>query len=236
MVPDSPPPLARDLDVFDAKSMGYEKGKSYIVSCSSEFREAVLALAEHRGVSPADLARAVLLLLPADTVAQITDPGGPPPGDREAVILQSGPSRGRTLRRKPRLQLRLPKGHTEAELRRALALALEMGAGERSLSMETKEDRSRRRQDDARVRDITEENQQLRRIVEDVSFVPIRDGVASRNEALHVLGFAPNSIPDFSQVRQRFRKLAMVYHPDSPFGDHQRMSQLNQALETLTRS
>ena len=134
------------------------------------------------------------------------------------------------------MQLRLPKGHTEAELRRALALALEMGAGERSLSMESKEDRSRRRQDDARVRDINEENQQLRRIVEDVSFVPIRDGVASRNEALHVLGFAPNSIPDFSQVRQRFRKLAMVYHPDSPFGDHQRMSQLNQALETLTRS
>ena len=37
------------------------------------------------------------------------------------------------------------------------------------------------------------------------------------------------------RVRERFRQLARVHHPDGAFGDQRRMTQLNEAVGLLTR-
>jgi len=58
-------------------------------------------------------------------------------------------------------------------------------------------------------------------------------GIASRSDALHVLGFPPTARPDKRTIRARFRMLATIHHPDSNYGSHDRMSQLNQAMEFL---
>ena len=217
-------------------SINYRKSQSYIVPCSSSFRDRVTAFADSQGASVADLARGVLLLVPNESVMATEDPGEPAADDREVVKLQSGPSKGRSLRRKPRLQLRLPIGYDAARLRRALALALKMSEGEKSFSIESVQDRKQRSDDRAiRVR-LEEDIEQLRRIIGGLAFEPLRDGISSRSEALYVLGFAPTAVPDQKVIRGRYRRLALVFHPDSPFGDHQRMSQLNEALEKLTRT
>lgn len=176
------------------------------------------------------------MLIPNETVMATEDPGEPTPDDREVVKLQSGPSKGRTLRRKPRLQLRLPIGYDIARLRRALALALQMAEGEHQLAIESSDDRQRRREDRLTRTRLEEDIEQLQRIIGDLAFEPLRGGITSRSEALHVMGFAPTAVPDQKAIRGRYRRLALVFHPDSPFGDHQRMSQLNEALEKLTRA
>lgn len=78
-----------------------------------------------------------------------------------------------------------------------------------------------------------EEIARLRATISVLAFEPLDDGVNSRAEALHILGFTPGSWPDARSIRARFRVLATIHHPDSNFGDHLRMSQLNQAMEIL---
>lgn len=160
-------------------SINYRKSQSYIVPCSSSFRDRVTAFADSQGASVADLARGVLLLVPNESVMATEDPGEPAADDREVVKLQSGPSKGRSLRRKPRLQLRLPIGYDAARLRRALALALKMSEGEKSFSVESVQDRKQRSDDRAiRVR-LEEDIEQLRRIIGGLAFEPLRDGILS---------------------------------------------------------
>jgi len=115
---------------------GAVKKKSYTIACSGAFRDAVMALADRRGVNVADLARSVALMAPGDAIAAFPDPGGPGPGDRETVILKSGPAKGRPWRRKPRLQVRMAPGLDSIQVRKALALALALDRGERSVRLE----------------------------------------------------------------------------------------------------
>jgi hypothetical protein len=78
-----------------------------------------------------------------------------------------------------------------------------------------------------------EETDRLRATISVLAFEPLDEGVISRSQALHVLGFPPGTRPDGRSIRLRFRMLATIHHPDSNFGDHIRMSQLNQAMEIL---
>ena len=78
-----------------------------------------------------------------------------------------------------------------------------------------------------------EEIERLRAVISVLAFEPLDNGVNSRSEALHVLGFTPGTWPDARSIRSRFRMLATIHHPDSNYGDHLRMSQLNQAMEIL---
>ncbi len=78
-----------------------------------------------------------------------------------------------------------------------------------------------------------EEIERMRAAISVLAFEPIDGGVNSRAEALYVLGFTPGTWPDARSIRSRFRMLATIHHPDSNFGDHLRMSQLNQAMEIL---
>lgn len=202
---------------------------SYTIPCASEFRDAVLALARRRGVNVADLARSVALVVPTATLAQFPDPGDPAPDDRETVIIKSGPSAGRPWQRKPRLQVRMARGFDAVTLRRALGVALAMDRGEALVLLEAPGHGLSPRAD-------AEELDRLRAMVDTLRFEPLAEGVASRADALYVLGFPPGSRPDVKTLNARFRVLATIHHPDGEHGCHHRMSQLNSAMEVLRRA
>ena len=66
-----------------------------------------------------------------------------------------------------------------------------------------------------------------------LAFEPLDNGILTRADALYVMGFPPNARPDQRAIRARFRMLAIIHHPDSGFGHHERMTQLNEALSML---
>lgn len=210
---------------------------SYTVPCGSAFRDAVETLANRRKVNVGDLARSILLVVPASIVAAFPDSGEPLPDDRETVVLKSGPAEGRPWRRKPRLQVRMPPGHDIPFIRRALGLALAMDRGDLQVTLSDGREipQPDRRAEENRLVEINEELERLRTIVSVLAFEPLHEGIKSREDALHVLGFPPSSDPDSRTLRAKFRMLATIHHPDSHYGSHQRMSQLNQAMEFLRR-
>jgi len=211
---------------------------SYTVPCASAFRDAVNALAAARGMNAGDLARSILLTLPAAAIDAAPDPGEPGPGDRETVILKSGPAAGRPWRRKPRLQVRMARGSTPLRIRRALGLALGIEAGRYVLALSDRdapppppdpETTKAERRADA----LAEENERLRTVVSVLAFDPLPGGVRSRTEALYVMGFPGDAEPSARAIRARFRMLATIHHPDSPYGSNERMAQLNEAVSLL---
>lgn len=214
------------------------KKHSYTIPCSSAFRDAVTDLAVRRRVNAGDLARSVLLVVPESVIRDFPDPGEPDIGDRETVILKSGTAKGRPWRRKPRLQVRMAPGFEIEFMRRALAIALALEQGETQVLLASSDDADGPGDGSgATGREVVdpEELIRLRTIVSVLSFDPLSDGVRSREDALYVLGFPPGRIPDGETVRARFRMLATIHHPDSPHGDHRRMSQLNSAMDILKR-
>jgi hypothetical protein len=207
---------------------------SYTVPCATPFRQAVEALAASRQVNAGDLARSVLLMLPADLIDGFPDPGEPAALDRETVLLKSGPAKGRPWRRKPRLQVRLPPGHTVPAIRRALGVALALADQRLRVSLIEADAIAAAppapQIDEREVLDLIE---RLRTVIGALSFDPLPDGIRTRNDALHVLGFPPGAKPDLRVMRAKFRLLATIHHPDSDLGSHSRMSQLNQAMQVL---
>ena len=85
------------------------------------------------------------------------------------------------------------------------------------------------------VMQLRDENKRLRALLSGMSFDPLHEGVKTREDAFHVLGFLPQSKPGISSVKARFRLLATARYPDSGFGNHQRMGQLNKAVSLLQR-
>lgn len=212
---------------------------SYTIPCSSAFRDAVIELAGRAKVNVADLARSVVLMAPAEAIAAFPDPGEPDAKDREIVILKSGSAKGRPWRRKPRLQVRMAPKCDVVTIRRALGLALAMDRGEKAVRFEGAGGTvaaSVEKEETDLIRETREELERLRAMISLLSFEPLPDGVTSREDALHILGFSPGSMPDYGAVKARFRMLATVHHPDGAFGSHNRMSQLNAAMERLRRN
>ena len=179
-------------------SMTVENGEtvrkqSYTIPCASGFRTAVGDLAARRGGNVADLVRSVVLVVPPAVIAAFADPGGPPAGDRETVILKSGKAKGQPLRRKPRLQVRLGPGHEVITLRRALGLALALDRGDVGMrftgsGLEANQPLDR---DAERLKKqaatALEEVERLRAIVSVLSFDPLAGGIQTRDDALHIL-------------------------------------------------
>ncbi len=204
-----------------------------------------MALAGRKKANVGDLVRSVVLIVPPALLLAYPDPGEPAKGDRDVVLVKSGRSKGRPWHRKPRLQARLAAGYDIPSLRRALGLAQAIekndiglrldglehasaGAGGWSPDMEDRREESRFAADD-------EEVARLGAMVSVLSFEPLADGVHTRAEAMFVLGFAPSTRPDLGVLRARFRMLAAIHHPDSGYGSHERMSQLNSAMDILRR-
>lgn len=221
--------------------------KSYTLPCSTVFRDSVLALAGRRRVNAGDLARSVMLVVPEDDISAYPDPGGPPPDDREPVVLKSGAQEGRPWRRKPRLQVRLPDGLNTIFIRQALALALAFDRGERGVDIKDPQapppspppapvkmvNQSVLEDAEARIASLQDEIERLRTVFSVISVDTLPEGVRTRSEALHVLGFPPDTRPDRHELRARFRVLATIYHPDSAYGSHSRMAQINTAMDVL---
>lgn len=203
--------------------------KSYVIPCSSAFRDRVQALAEARQVNVGDLARSVMLVVPSETIVATEDPGEPSPEDRETVVLKSGRDAGKPWRRKPRLQVRLPAGQDVVTLRRALNLALAMAEGERSVKVV----QDGKGNSPVKFDEVEKEVMRLRSFVSALSFKLLPHGVRTRGEALYVMGFPQNAKIGPDLVKSRFRTLASIHHPDSAYGDTRRMSQLNQAMAKL---
>jgi hypothetical protein len=209
---------------------------SYTIPCSSDFRDAVMALADKRRVNVADLARSVVLVVNAEEISNYPDPGGPLAGDREIVVLKSGAAKGKPWQRKPRLQVRMAPGYEAVTLRRALGLALSIDIGTVDISLNGGvEQQVEPIVDESLMHEAREELDRLRSIISALSFEPLPQGIKSRNDALHILGFPPGSLPDGKSMKSRFRTLASIHHPDSGHGDHDRMSQLNEAMDHLKR-
>ena len=221
------------------------KKASYSIACASAFRDAVTELAERRKVNVGDLARSMILAFPAAVIDTFPDPGEPPSGDREEIILKSGPSAGKPWRRKPRLQVRMPSGFDPLTLRKALGLALALDRGEYVASVgddgmpERRSEAERLRSEVAALKDSVrrqkDEADRLRAAMTTLMPTKLKHGVRRRSEALFVLGFAPDERPGPSEIKGRYRMLATVHHPDSGIGDNGRMAELNQAYALLRR-
>ncbi|MEZ5647827.1 MAG: J domain-containing protein [Alphaproteobacteria bacterium] len=213
--------------------------RTYAIACSSAFRDAVSALSRRRGASIADIVRAVLYVVDTRIVAACPDPGGPLPNDREEVVLLSGPSRNRVLKRKPRLQVRLPDGLEIETIRKSLALALAMDKGAVGLKLvdpsasATPGPSAPLTEMVQKLAQLEDENQRLRQTINSLSFPLLEGGVRNRAEALYVLGFPPFAHPESRLLKERYRLLARIHHPDGSSGDHGRMSQLNAAFAIL---
>jgi len=211
---------------------------SYTIPCSSEFRDTVMDLAARRRVNVADLARSVVLVVSAEEIANFTDPGGPLAGDRETVILKSGAAKGKPWQRKPRLQVRMAHGYDPVTLRKALGMALAIDRDEIDISLNGMDHEIVEEapvMDDSIVIEARAELERLRSIISVLSFDPLPRGIRCREDALHILGFPPGSLPDGKVLKTRFRALATIHHPDSGHGNHDRMSQLNEAMDHLKR-
>lgn len=213
---------------FD-NSLETKTKQSFAISCSSQFRDSVMALAERRGVNVGDIARSILLTFPAEAIERLDDPGEPMEGDREVIKLKSGSSPGKVWRRKPRLQVRLPPGYGVSTIRRAIGLALALDGGSKMVMIEEGQEPTMR----DRLKTAGKEILRLRAIVEALAFSPLQGGVNTCRDALFVLGFSQDDTPDVRVIKARFRMLATIHHPDSGFGDHRRMSQLNAAINCL---
>lgn len=219
--------------------------KSYVVSCSSAFRDAVLALSERKQSTVSDLAAAALNLMNTQEIQSVADPGDAEPGDREAVLLKSGVRKGQTLKRKPRLQLRLRSGLDSATLRRALSVALTIDQGSHRLiyhpattvyvdaaDQAPAEELTRSERERDRLRSGNEE---LRAIIGLLAFEIGPGPVHTVAQARYILGFPPSAILSRETVKARFRLLSRIFHPDKPTGDNQRMGQLIEANRLLDR-
>lgn len=219
------------------------KKNAYVVPCSSRFRDQIESLVRGRNhqnqhINIADLTRAVLLLIPNDVIESQPDPGEPDRNDRDIVTVQEGKAQGRTMPRKPRIQLRLPQETDAATIRKALGLALAFDKGWASLAVnDNSADTVRRKLDMAEA-----EVKRLQGLLQLLAFSPLEGGVKSRKDALYVLGFPSDSLPTKTAIKARYRALAMIYHPDSNvdpdygiFNDRDRMAQLNEAMRLLTK-
>ncbi len=212
--------------------------QSYTIPCSSAFRDKVMALAHKRRVNVGDLARSVVLVVDAQEIANFADPGGPLAGDRETVVLKSGAAKGKPWQRKPRLQVRMAPGYDALTLRRALGLALSIDQGAVDISLHDGDKQGQQEApavDEKLIIEARDELARLRAIIATLSFEPLPQGIRNRKDALYILGFAPDSVPDGKSLKSRFRTLASIHHPDSSHGDHSRMSQLNEAMDHLKR-
>lgn len=209
---------------------------SYTIPCSSGFRDAVTALADKRRVNVADLARSVALVVSQAEITAFPDPGGPLAGDRETVVLKSGAAKGKPWQRKPRLQVRMAPGYDAVTLRKALGMALAIDRGDIDIRLDgLEQEEVPPLVDESLIIEAREEMDRLRSIISVLSFEPLPQGIRCRDDALHILGFPPGSLPDRKSLKNRFRTLATIHHPDSGHGNHDRMSQLNEAMAHLSR-
>lgn len=213
--------------------------QAHIVPCSTRFRQEIEALVRNRNsandnIGIGDLARSVMLLIPNEIIDSQPDPGDPDSNDRDIVTVTSGKAAGRTMPRKPRLQVRMPQPTDVATIRKALGLALSLEKGWVNLALD-------QQRADSMTKKLSAAEAELERLQDTLQFLafqPLPGGVRTRAEALYVLGFAPSAQPSPSDIKTAFRLRAKLFHPDRQhdprrLASDQRMAQLSAALKFL---
>lgn len=213
--------------------------QAHIVPCSSRFRQEIESLVRGRNVANdnigvGDLARAIMLLIPNDIIAAQPDPGDPDKNDRDIVTVTTGKAAGRTMPRKPRLQVRMPQPTDAATIRKALGLALSLDKGWVNLALDQQRADSLAQKLGAAEAELA----RLGDVLQQLAFRPLSNGVKTRAEALYVLGFAPSAQPSSAEIKTAFRLRAKIFHPDrqhdpSGLASDQRMTQLSAAVKLL---
>ena len=180
---------------------------SYAVPCAVEFAAAVTRLAAGRGTEVSTLAASALLLVPD----RMPDPGAPDGGERTV------------------LEVRLPPGHAEPAIRRALAAVLALA--DPGCRLVPAEEAGRL---EAAVETLTYRNKALAHALERVSFRPLDGKLTQVRDAAQMFGFVNEWCFDEDRVVKRFRELAPVYHPDTGVvACRDRMAQLIDARNLL---
>lgn len=220
-----------------------KSNNAYVVPCSTRFRSELELLLQTRSdgggandnVGLGDLARAVMLLIPQDIIESQPDPGDPDKNDRDIVTVRGGKAGGRTMPRKPRLQVRVPQKTNPASIRKALGLALSLEKGWANLMLDGRGTSSAA----YKLANAELELQRLQGMIEKLAFVPLERGVRTRLDALYVLGFPPGANPSATEIKSRYRMLAMIFHPDSGHSSPNaalRIAQLSDAVKILNKS
>ncbi|OYD85700.1 hypothetical protein [Azospirillum brasilense] len=179
----------------------------YTIPCTPAFAAAAVRLAAGRGTDVSALATAALLLAPD----RMPDPGAP--GGAERAVLE----------------LRLPPGHSDAAIRRALAAALALA--EPGCRLMPADEAGRL---EGAVETLTYRNKALAHALERVSFRPLDGKLTQVRDAAQMFGFVNEWCFDEDRVVKRFRELAPVYHPDTGVvACRDRMAQLIDARNLL---
>ncbi|TWA90759.1 hypothetical protein FBY14_104263 [Azospirillum brasilense] len=179
----------------------------YSVPCTPAFAAAAVRLAAGRGTDVSALAAAALLLV-SD---RMPDPGAPDDAERAM------------------LELRLPPGHSEPAIRRALAAALALAEPGCRLMPAGEAGRL-----EGAVETLTYRNKALAHALERVSFRPLDGKLTQVRDAAQMFGFVNEWCFDEDRVVKRFRELAPVYHPDTGVvACRDRMAQLIDARNLL---
>ena len=211
--------------------MKQKRKRYYTIPCSSKFALSVTTLAKSEKTSVGEIARVVFFLFSPETIEAWEDPGDPAKHDRETVQIKTGSNSGKTMRRKPRIQLRLPGGYTSGQIRKALDIAIKLKNRHKFIAGNTMPALFSEFREKPEA--IQKELQILKRVVSKLLFTPIEDGVKTRADALYIFGFSSKITPPQISVSRRYKELASIYHPDTALGSHSRMTQINQAYQIL---
>lgn len=229
-------PVISDNDTSDREEVvskaEIRRRHIYTIRVSRDMRDQFLQLAVERGLSPSELAEAALALLTPTAAAAIADPGEPTAGEREfqAITLTNGSVR--RVGRYPTLRLRLPKNLGTSYIRQALTLALALNRGDRYRLVSAGESRSIA----TRIETLERHNRELTAALDRVTFKPLPTKNLTLRQAASIFGFPNEWSCDEGKVKQRFRDLAPIFHPDTGLlSCRERMEQLIQAKNILLR-
>lgn len=208
------------LTAPNTASGGARDLRVYHVRCRSDLHAACTQVAERAGTSVGQLTRAALALLTPEHLHSLADPGPPLPADGRRI--------GRRLLT-PMLRLRLPRGLTAEDIRKALGFMVGLRSGGHVVVP-----RRGVRELEQRAADQSEALARLRQGLAVLAFEPLEAGVRSVSDAKHVMRFPPGSTPDADAVNARFKAMAALLHPDAGLVDHHtHMAQLIEARRIL---
>ncbi len=206
--------------------------KAYIIPCPSQFRDKIDVLCRKKKVNPGDIARSIILTVNKDVISKTEDIGEPSEEDREFFFAKTDKKKQKPIKRKPRIQLRMPDGHDTIFIRKALTLATLFDEGKTDLKSECEHTKKKAIKHDK----LLDENERLKAIIYALMFEPLKKEISSKEEAFYILGFQPFEKPTLTHTKQRFRMLATIHHPDSELGSDERMKQVNEAFNFLKRN
>ena len=202
-----------------------KKRHNHTIYCSEGFKSRVVAVCDATDMSPADLVKAVFLFSDIKDFNDIIL--GETNNVREHVLVKSGINAGKTISRKPRIQIILPFKISPDVLKKALTLATQP-----KLKLANVED-TKKMQLFSKKTMISDNNPIIKGIQPDMI-----DKITTIRDALHILGFAPRTKATKLEIKVRYRALLKAYHSDTGniFADTKRLSAVQSAWKIIDKS